>query len=211
MQGSANILVGIAGGTGSGKTTIARQICSGLGEESVTLLQQDSYYRDLAGLAPAERAAQNFDHPSAFDWKLLKEQVAELRAGRAVLRPVYDFHTHTRTAETLRVEPRPAIILEGILIFEDPELRDMMDLRVYVETDADVRLLRRLQRDVRERGRTLESVAEQYLGSVRPMHARYVQPAMAYADIIIPEGGFNQRAVTVIVCGLRALMHARSA
>jgi len=136
----------------------------------------------------------------------LKEQIAELRAGRPILKPVYDFHAHARTCDTVRVDPRPAVILEGILILEDPELRDMMDLKIFVDTDADVRLLRRLQRDIRERGRTVASVAEQYLTSVRPMHAKYIQPSMRHADIIIPEGGFNRKAVTVIVAGLKALI-----
>ena len=206
MRDSASVFVGIAGGTGSGKTTIAREIFLALGEGSATLLEQDSYYLDLGDLPFAERTTLNFDHPSAFDWKLLKEQIAELRAGRPVQKPVYDFNAHTRTSETIRVEPRPAVILEGILILEDPELRDMMDLRIFVDTDADVRLLRRLQRDIRERGRTVESVAAQYLASVRPMHAKYIQPSMRHADVIIPEGGFNQKAVNVLVAGLKALI-----
>ena len=205
MRDPASVFVGIAGGTGSGKTTIAQEICRALGE-AATLIPQDAYYLDLGDIPFAERATLNFDHPSACDWKLLKEQIAELRAGRPILKPVYDFRTHSRTSDTVRVDPRPAVILEGILVLEDPELRDMMDLRIYVDTDADVRLLRRLQRDIRERGRTLESVAQQYLASVRPMHAMFVQPSMSHADIIIPEGGFNRKAITVLVAGLKALI-----
>lgn len=201
-----NILVGITGGTGSGKTTIAQEICRALGNDTVGLVEQDSYYLDLNLCSSDERARFNFDHPSAFDWKLLREQITELKSGRAVLRPVYDFHTHTRTQQAVLVEPRPVVILEGILILADPDLRRMMDLRIFVDTDADVRLLRRLQRDIRERGRSLESVAGQYLDTVRPMHAKYIQPCVQYADIIIAEGGHNRKAVSVIAAGIRTLL-----
>ncbi len=206
MEPARNILIGIAGGTGSGKTTIALEVCRSLGPDTAVLLQQDSYYLDLEHLPFEQRALTNFDHPSAFDWRLLIEQVSDLLAGRPILRPVYDFHNHLRTSETVRLESRRVTVLEGILILENEKLREMMDLRVYVAADADVRLLRRIRRDIHERGRTLESVAEQYLGTVRPMHAKFVEPSRQYADIIIPEGGHNRRAITSLIAGIRALL-----
>ncbi len=206
MEPATNILIGIAGGTGSGKTTIAQEICRALGPETAILLQQDSYYLDLENLPFEQRELTNFDHPSAFDWSLLIDHVSDLLAGRAILRPVYDFHNHLRTNETVCIEPRRVTILEGILILENEQLRKLMDLRIYVDTDADVRLLRRIRRDIRERGRTLESVAEQYLGTVRPMHARFVEPSKQHAEIIIPEGGHNRRAIASLVAGIRALL-----
>ncbi|NWG14103.1 MAG: uridine kinase [Acidobacteria bacterium] len=206
MKPARNVLIGITGGTGSGKTTIAREVCRTLGSETAVLLEQDSYYLDLEHLPFEQRSLANFDHPSAFDWGLLVEQVSDLLAGRAILRLVYDFHSHLRTRETVRVEPRRVTVLEGILILGNEALRNLMDLRVYVATDADIRLLRRIQRDIRERGRTLESVAEQYLTTVRPMHARFVEPSREYADIVIPEGGHNRRAIASLVAGIRALL-----
>jgi len=205
-----SILVGVTGGTGSGKTTIAQEICRTLGSDTAALVEQDSYYLDLGLRSFDERSGFNFDHPSAFDWKLLREQISDLKSGRPVLKPVYDFHTHTRTQQTVLVEPRLVVILEGILILADPDLRRMMDLKIFVDTDADVRLLRRLHRDIRERGRSLESVSGQYLGTVRPMHAEYIQPCVQHADIIVPEGGYNRKAVSVIVGGIRALLQVRA-
>lgn len=201
-----SILVGVAGGTGSGKTTLAQEICRALGSETAALIEQDSYYMDLGLRASDELARFNFDHPSAFDWELLREQVSDLKAGRPVLRPVYDFRTHTRTNQTIRVEPRPVVVLEGILILADADLRRMLDLKIFVETDADLRLLRRLQRDIRERGRSVESVAGQYLETVRPMHTKYIQPCAQHADIIIPDGGYNPKAISVITGGIRSLL-----
>jgi uridine kinase len=201
-----SILVGVTGGTGSGKTTIAQELCRTLGSDTAALIEQDSYYLDLGLRTPDDRAGFNFDHPSAFDWELLREQIGDLKSGRAIRKPVYDFHTHTRTSQTVLVEPRPVVLLEGILVLGDPDLRRMMDLRIFVDTAADVRLLRRMQRDIRERGRSLESVAEQYLSSVRPMHAKYIEPCVDHADIIIPEGGYNQKAVSVLAGGIRALL-----
>jgi uridine kinase len=153
-----------------------------------------------------ERDRINFDHPSAFDWRLLKRHIRALRAGRAILKPVYNFHTHSRMPETIRVEPRPVLIVEGILVFDDPELRGMMDMKIYVDADADVRFIRRLDRDVRERGRSLESVIDQYLSSVRPMHLQFVEPAKRYADIVIPEGGYNRVALDTIIARIRAML-----
>jgi uridine kinase len=203
-----SILLGVAGGTGSGKTTIAQEICRRLGSDTAVLVEQDSYYLDVGLRSVDQRAGFNFDHPSAFDWKLLREHIGDLKSGRSVLRPVYDFHTHTRMEQSVLVEPRPVVILEGILILGDSDLRQLMDLRIFVDTGADIRLLRRLQRDIRERGRSLESVADQYLGTVRPMHEKYIQPCLKHADIIVPEGGHNRRAVSIIVGGIRALLEA---
>lgn len=198
--------VGLAGGTGSGKSTIAREIASSLGGDSVLIIQQDSYYRDLGGLPLAERAAINYDHPAAFDWPLLLEHVRRLRAGESIDIPLYDFRTHSRLSKTVRVEPCPLLILEGILIFHDPALLRAMDIKVFVDSDADVRLLRRLERDMQERGRSFESVTRQYLDTVRPMHLAYVEPARRCADIIIPEGGHNRVALDMLITRLRSLL-----
>ncbi len=204
------ILVGVAGGTGSGKTTIAREICRSLGSDTAALVEQDSYYLDLGPHPVNDRAGYNFDHPSAFDWQLLREQMGDLKSGRPIHRPVYDYRTHTRMKQGVLVEPRPVVILEGILILGDPDLRCLMDLKIFIDVDADIRLMRRLQRDIRERGRSLESVADQYLNTVRPMHEKYIQPCVKHADITIPEGGNNPRAVAVIVGGIRALLEWRN-
>ncbi len=205
-----SILVGVAGGTGSGKTTIAQEICRSLGGDTAVLVEQDSYYLDLGPHPVGDRAGFNFDHPSAFDWQLLKGHVDDLKSGRPIRKPVYDYRTHTRAQLGMLVEPRPVVILEGILILGDPDLRRLMDLKIFIDTDADVRLLRRLQRDIRERGRSLESVADQYLRTVRPMHEKYVRPCVKHADIIIPEGECSPKAVAAIVGGIRALFEWRN-
>lgn len=204
-QPARSLVIGICGGTGSGKTTITSRIIAALPALSVVVLEQDSYYRDLPGLPLEERARQNFDHPEALDTALLVEHVRALRAGRAIEQPLYDFTAHCRRAETLHVEPRPAIIVEGILIFENAALRELMDIKVFVDTDADLRLLRRLERDIRERGRTVESVIEQYLSTVRPMHLEFVEPSKRYADLIIPEGGHNDVGIDLVVQKVRSL------
>jgi uridine kinase len=177
--------VAIAGGSGSGKTSLTRALVGLLGHADCATLDHDSYYRDLAHLPPATRAATNFDHPDSLESGLLARHLADLRTGRPVERPVYDFARHVRTATTRRVEPRPVIVCEGILLLAVPELRDAFDLRVYLDTPADVRALRRLQRDIVERGRTLESVVHQYLETVRPMHERFVEPARDTADLVL--------------------------
>ena len=192
------MIIGICGGTGSGKTTVANSILASVSEGEVVFIQQDSYYRNLVDLAPKFREAINFDHPDAVDNDLLVEHVRALKAGRAVELPVYDFKTHTRQAETLRVEPQPIIIIEGILIFADPRLLGEMDIKVFVDTPDDIRFIRRLRRDVAERGRTVESVIEQYLTTVRPMHMQFVEPTKRVADVIIPEGGHNLVSVDLI-------------
>lgn len=177
--------IGIAGGSGSGKTSLTRALVGMIGPRECAWLDHDSYYRDLAHLPPTERAEVNFDHPDSLDSALMARHVHELRTGRAVERPVYDFATHSRTAATRRVEPRPLVVCEGILLLAVPELRDSFDLRVFVDAPADVRVLRRLQRDIAERGRTVDSVVHQYMQTVRPMHERFVEPARATADLVL--------------------------
>ncbi len=201
-----SITVGITGGTGSGKTTIAEKIVQALGPANAVILNQDSYYLDQGKLPFDKRKRVNFDHPSSFDWRLLKRQIRGLRSGRPIQKPIYNFHTHSRMRKTVRVDPRPVIILEGILVFGDPELRGMMDMKVYVDADPDVRFIRRLQRDIRERGRSPESVIEQYLTTVRPMHLQFIEPTKRYADIIIPEGGYNVVALETIIARIRTLL-----
>ena len=200
------VVIGVAGGTGSGKTTVAQEILRRAGTGQISLIQHDAYYRDLGDLPPPQRAMQNFDHPDALDNGLLIAHLQELKASHTVDIPVYDFTTHTRTAQTLRVEPHRVILLEGILLFADSALRQLMDVKIYVDTDADIRFIRRLQRDIAERGRTMESVIRQYLSTVRPMHQEFVEPSKRYADVIIPEGGFNEVAMEMIAARIRALL-----
>jgi uridine kinase len=201
------VVVGVAGGTGSGKSTVAREILRRAGTDLISLIQHDAYYKDLGDLPAAQRTMQNFDHPDALDNDLLIAHLLELKAGRAVDVPVYDFTTHTRTSETRRVGPNRVILLEGILIFADVTLRRLMDVKIYVDTDADIRFIRRLERDIAERGRTMDSVIRQYLATVRPMHQEFVEPSKRYADVIIPEGGFNEVAMEMIAARLRALLN----
>ena len=198
------MIIGIAGGTGSGKTTVARRIQEEVGPEWVTLLAQDAYYRDLSHLAPDERERVNFDHPAAIDLDLLVVHLEELAAGRGIERPVYDFTTHTRCPWTERLEARPVIVLEGLFVLQEPRLRPLLDLRIFVVADPDVRFIRRLQRDVQERGRTLESVIQQYLNTVRPMHLEFVEPSRRHAHLILPEGGCNEVGIGVVVERVRA-------
>ena len=185
------MIIGICGGTGSGKTTVANRLLQAVGSHEVAFIQQDSYYRNLADMPLDYRHRVNFDHPDAIDNDLLVEHVRALKRGEAVEVPLYDFRTHSRREETLHVEPQPIIIIEGILIFAEQRLLDEMDIRVYVDTPDDIRFIRRLRRDVAERGRTVESVIEQYLATVRPMHTQFVEPSKRCADVIIPEGGHN--------------------
>ena len=192
------MIIGICGGTGSGKTTVANRILESVSKDEVVFLQQDSYYRNLDQLPLDYRRIANFDHPDAIDNDLLVEHVRALKRGEAVELPVYDFRTHTRLPETLHTEPRPIIIIEGILIFAEKRLLDEMDIKVYVDTPDDIRFIRRLRRDVAERGRTVESVIEQYLSTVRPMHTQFVEPSKRCADVIIPEGGHNVVSIGLI-------------
>jgi uridine kinase len=206
MKKGPRITLGVCGGTGSGKTTIAEAISQALGPENAVIVHQDSYYLDRSLLPSDDRDRINFDHPSAFDWKLFRKQIRALRSGRPIRKPIYNFHTHSRMPETTRVVPRPVLVLEGILVFDDPELREMMDIRVYVDADADVRFIRRLNRDVRERGRSLESIVDQYLTTVRPMHLQFVEPSKRYADIIFPEGGHNRVALETLIARVRTML-----
>lgn len=201
-----NLTVGICGGTGSGKTTITNRLISALSEQSVVLLQQDHYYKDLSHLTFEQRTKVNFDHPDSIETPLMIQQLQALREGRAIDRPMYDFTQHRRLAETVRVEPRPAVLLEGILIFENAEVRKLLDIKIFVDTDADIRFIRRLRRDVRERGRTVESVVEQYLTTVRPMHNEFIEPSKRYADVIIPEGGHNEVGIDLVIQKIKSLL-----
>lgn len=198
-------IIGVAGGTGSGKTTVARKIAEKL-VESVIVLEQDAYYRDQSHLSMEERSQANYDHPLAFDHDLLIKHLQQLIDYQPIAKPVYDYALHTRAAEKIIVEPKDVIILEGILILEDERLRNLMDLKVFVDTDADVRIIRRLERDMVQRGRTLESVIHQYLNVVRPMHLQFIEPSKRYADLIIPEGGHNQVAINLLVNHIRTLI-----
>ena len=203
---AAPLLLGVAGGTGSGKTTVARRILDAVGEDRIAFLEMDSYYRDVRWGTDADLLHHNFDHPSALDIALLVEHLEALRAGRAVEVPVYDFVSHTRTAETMHVEPEPVVMLEGILVLALPEVRKLMDFKIYVDTDADIRFIRRLRRDLEERGRAVEDVMRQYLGSVRPMHLEFVEPSKRWADVIIPEGGENVVALDMVVARLEKIV-----
>ena len=205
-EGAAPLLLGVAGGTGSGKTTVARRILDAVGESRIAFLEMDSYYRDVAWGSEADLLHHNFDHPSALDIGLLVEHLEALGAGRAVEVPVYDFVSHTRTAETVHVEPQPVVMLEGILVLALPEVRKLMDFKIYVDTDADIRFIRRLRRDLAERGREVEDVMRQYLGSVRPMHLEFVEPSKRWADVIIPEGGENVVALDMVVARLEKIV-----
>lgn len=193
------LTIGIAGGTGSGKTTIVRNIIESTPGDSVSMLEQDSYYIDLRGVPLEERARHNFDHPDSFDSQLLKQHIRLLKKGVAVQKPIYDFVTHSRTERTEHVDARPILVVEGILIFTDPDLRALLDIKVFIDTDADLRLIRRIRRDLAERGRSLDSVLHQYEQTVRPMHYEFVEPSKRFADIIIPEGGSNLIAQELLI------------
>ncbi len=192
------LVIGIAGGTGSGKTTLMKNIITRFGED-VTVISHDNYYKRRDDLTYEERCAINYDEPEAFDTDMLVDHLAQIREGKSILCPVYDFTVHNRSDETLKIEPRKVIIVEGIMIFTDPNLRKLMDIRIFVDTDTDVRLCRRIKRDVNKRGRTLESVLTQYLTTVKPMHEKYVEPSKKFADIVVPEGGKNIVALDMII------------
>ena len=199
------LVIGVAGGSGSGKTTVVRRIVDALGESRVTVLEHDRYYRDRNDLRLEERAALNYDHPDSLEMDLMVAHVNALRAGRNVDVPVYDFSLHARVPETETVVPGRAIIVEGILIYTDAALRSLMDVKVFVDTDDDTRFIRRLQRDIAERGRTVQSVIDQYLGTVKPMHLEFVEPSKRYADIIVPLGGHNTVAIDMLLTLIRSL------
>jgi uridine kinase len=201
----SSFVIGVAGGSGSGKTTVVRRIVDSLGSEHVTQLDHDRYYRDRNDLRLEERAALNYDHPDSLETDLLVEHVRALKAGQPVQAPRYDFTRHARLTEKDTLQPRRALIIEGILIFTDAALRELMDIKVFVDTDSDTRFIRRLQRDVAERGRTMESVIDQYQSTVKPMHREFVEPSKRYADVIIPLGGHNTVAVDLLLTMLRSV------
>lgn len=201
----SRLVIGIAGGTGSGKTTVARNIMKRLDLDAAAMLEQDAYYRDLNDLAPAQRELRNFDHPDSIESDLFARHIRAVRAGETVPKPVYDFTEHLRTSEVSEVVPRDVVIVEGILLFHFPEARELLDIKIFVDTPADIRLLRRIRRDIRDRGRTLDSVTQQYLRTVRPMHEEFVEPSKRHADVIIPEGGHNEIAIDMIVSRARLL------
>ena len=200
------VCIGVAGGTGSGKTTVAEAIVARIGRERIAYLQHDSYYRDLAGHQQQHLLHHNFDHPDALESELLAEHLRELKAGRAIAVPIYDFTRHVRTGATRTVETRGVVLVEGILIFAERSLREEFDIKIFVDTDADLRFIRRLRRDIAERGRTVDNVVHQYLETVRPMHLEFVEPSKRWADLIIPEGGFNPVALDVICARVEALL-----
>jgi len=203
---AAPIIIGVADGTGSGKTTVAREIYRQFEDMSVVMIEQDAYYKDQSDLTFEERIKTNYDHPLAFDNDLLIEHLERLRRRESIEKPTYDYKLHTRAEETVRIDPKDVIILEGILILEDERLRDLMDIKVFVDTDADVRIIRRMLRDIAERGRTMESVVEQYLTVVRPMHMQFIEPTKRYADIIVPEGGQNRVAIDLLTTKINTVL-----
>ena len=201
------LVIGVAGGTGSGKTTVANGLLKRVGAGRIAYVPHDAYYRSFSDLPKAQRDQINWDHPDSLETDLMIAHVKALKAGQAVELPVYDFTTHSRTARTLRVEPQPILLVEGILILADAQLRALFDIKIFVDTDSDLRFIRRLQRDIAERGRTPESVIRQYLGTVRPMHLEFVEPSKRYADVIIPEGGYNEVAMDMIVARITEMLN----
>lgn len=200
------VLIGIAGGTGSGKTSVARELTRSIPPENIVLIEQDNYYKDQTHLTMEQRILTNYDHPHAFDTDLLYDHLKVLLGGQAIEKPIYNFSEHNRALHTETVEPKQVIILEGILVLEDERLRDLMDIKIFVDTDADVRIIRRLLRDIKERGRTIESVIEQYMGIVRPMHMQFIEPSKKYADLIVPEGGKNQVAIDILTAKVNEIV-----
>lgn len=201
------ILIGIAGGTGSGKSTVTKEIFKAINEDRVTIIEQDSYYKDQSNISYEERVKTNYDHPDAFDNKLLIAHLKDLLNGKSIMKPIYNFETHNRKEESIQVDPKDIIILEGILILFEEEIRDLLDIKIFVDTDSDVRIIRRIQRDMNDRGRTLDSVISQYMKTVRPAHLQFVEPAKRYADIIIPEGGYNRVAIDIIVAKINEIIN----
>lgn len=200
------VVIGVAGGSGSGKTSVTRSICQRFSDKTILVIEQDYYYKNQSHLPFEERLNTNYDHPLAFDNDLLIKHLHELMENKSIDKPVYDYKIHTRSKEVIQVDPKEVIILEGILILEDPRLVDLMDIKVFVDTDADVRIIRRLMRDIKERGRTLDSVIDQYVNNVRPMHLQFVEPTKRYADIIIPEGGKNHVAIDIMATKIEHIL-----
>jgi uridine kinase len=204
------VVIGVAGGSGSGKTSVTKAIIDSFKDHSVLMLEQDYYYKDQSELPFEERLKTNYDHPLAFDNNLLINHIEMLLRYESIEKPVYDYSLHTRSTEVITVEPKNVIILEGILILEDPRLRDLMDIKLFVDTDADLRIIRRLSRDIKERGRTLDSVIDQYINVVRPMHNQFIEPTKRYADVIIPEGGQNHVAIDLMVTKIQTILEQKS-
>ncbi|MEY8415346.1 uridine kinase [Tissierella praeacuta DSM 18095] len=201
------LLIGITGGTGSGKSTVSKEIFKSIHEKKITVIEQDSYYKDQSNLTFEERVKTNYDHPLAFDNELLVKHLRDLMDNKAIEKPIYDFENHTRKKETISVEPKDIIILEGILILFEEEIRNLLDIKVFVDTDSDVRVIRRILRDIKDRGRTLDSVILQYMETVRPAHLQFIEPTKRYADIIIPEGGYNKVAIDIIVAKINSILN----
>ncbi|HSP22569.1 MAG TPA: uridine kinase [Planococcus sp. (in: firmicutes)] len=206
MSKNRPVVIGIAGGSGSGKTSVTNSIYEVFKEHSVVVIEQDYYYKDQSHLAFEERLATNYDHPLAFDTDLLISDVNKLLEREAIEKPIYNYAIHTRADETVHIEPKDVIILEGILVLEDQRLRELMDIKLFVDTDADLRIIRRLLRDINERGRTIDSVIEQYMTVVRPMHNQFIEPTKRYADVIIPEGGQNEVAIDLMVTKIKTIL-----
>ena len=202
------LVIGIAGGSGSGKTTVSQVILERVGADRIAFFPHDAYYRDLRHLSIIERAAVNFDHPDSLETEFLIDHIIDIRSGKTINLPVYDFTTHSRTLNTIQIEYQPIIIVEGILIFAESELRDLFDVKIYVDTDPDIRFIRRLERDISERSRTMVSVIEQYQKTVRPMHIEFVEPSKRYADVIIPEGGHNVVALDMVIARIEELLQS---
>jgi uridine kinase len=202
------LVIGIAGGSGSGKTTVANAILQRVGPQRIAYLPHDAYYRDLSQLPPVQRAQVNFDHPNSLETDLLVAHILALKHGQGIDLPIYDFTTHSRTERSIRIEPRGVILVEGILIFAEPALRPLFDVKIFVDTDADIRFIRRLKRDIEERGRTTDMVIRQYLTTVRPMHLEFVEQSKRYADVIIPEGGMNTVALDMVIARIESLLRA---
>lgn len=200
------IFIGITGGTGSGKSTIAKEIYRQFGEDCIAMIEQDSYYKDQSHLSMEDRVKTNYDHPNAFDNNLLVSHLESLLNGHSIQKPSYDFSIHNRIEDTTKVEPKEIVIVEGILILEDPRIRELLDIKIYVDTDADVRIIRRMVRDINERGRTIDSVINQYLNVVKPMHNQFTEPTKKFADLIIPEGGHNKVAIDIIVAKIKEVL-----
>ena len=203
------VIIGVTGGSGSGKTTVSRAIFEQLHGHSLLMLQEDSYYNDQSDMPFEERIKTNYDHPNAFDTELLVKQLKDLLDWKTIEKPIYDYTEHTRSSEVEKVEPKEVIILEGILVLNDPALRDLMDIKIFVDTDDDIRIIRRIQRDIEERGRSLQSVIDQYKSTVKPMYHQFIEPTKRYADIIVPEGGENQVAIDLLVTKVRDILRKR--